>query len=54
MEEDKSMEKLIELLESKLASAKFYKNVCNNEITKLYIKEAIQIYNMIVKEILGE
>lgn len=45
------LDKLIDLLYTKLCNARYYKNVCGNELTKEYIKEARQYFEMIIGEL---
>lgn len=45
------LDRLIDLVHTKLCNAKFYKNVCGNELTKEYIKEARQYFEMIIGEV---
>lgn len=45
------LDKLIDLVYTKLCNARFYKNICGNELTKEYIKEARQYFEMIIGEL---
>lgn len=45
------MNKLLEQLEAKIRLAKYYRGICNNEITEDYIKEAQQIFKQIIGEL---
>lgn len=45
------MNKLLEQLEDKIRLAKYYRGICNNEITEDYIKEAQQIFKQIIGEL---
>lgn len=45
------MDKLLEQLEAKIQLAKYYRGICNNEITEDYIKEARQLLDIIIGEL---
>lgn len=45
------MEALLNILETKLKIAKFYKKCCNDEESQDYIEEAEQVFKQIIEEI---
>lgn len=45
------LDRLIDLVSTKLCNARFYKNICNNELTEQYIKEAKQYFEIIIGEL---